>query len=78
MLQAESSILVAKFMIFLKNGSRYKLNHPNQRGSNFTLLDFHEYFGFSGPIKNGANLGPPDLESSQTNTPADTHIVHFS
>jgi hypothetical protein len=76
MLQAESSILVARFMISLKNGSRYKLNHPNQRGSNFTPSGFHEYFGFSGPIRNGANLGPPDLESPQTDAP-DTHIVHF-
>jgi hypothetical protein len=77
MLQAESSILVARFMISSQMGPDTKLNHPNWRGSNFTPLGFRGYFGFSGPIRNGVNLGPPDLESPQTDAPADTYIVHF-
>src|SRR5882762_9500812 len=46
MLQAESSILVARFMISLKNGFKYKLNCPNWRGQISHRWDFVSILGF--------------------------------
>jgi hypothetical protein len=57
--------------------SRCKLNHPKQRGSNFILLGFHQYFVFSCLIRNSTVMGTPDLESTQKGAPGDAQIVHF-
>ena len=77
MLQARSEISIFRFRISLKNGSRYKLNHPNWRRSNFPLLAFRGYFVFSHLIRKGTNMGPLDLESPQTGAPKNIWIVHF-
>jgi len=61
--QAKSAILIHRFMIPSKNGSRNRLNHPNRRRSIFKLPGFHEYFAFYSLIREDTNLGPPDLDS---------------
>ena len=54
--QAKSGILLHRFMIPSKNGSRNRLNHPNWRRSIFQPLGFHKYFTFCGLIGKDTNL----------------------
>jgi hypothetical protein len=75
--QSESSDGMARFIISLKNGSRYKLNHLKWRWLNFKPLGFHKYFANFGLIRNGTMMRSPDLESAQINGTGDTYIIHF-
>ena len=61
----------------LKNGSRNRLNHPNQRRSNFKPLGFRQYFAFYSLIRKDINLGPPDLDSPQKCASGDICHFHF-
>jgi len=63
-------------MIPSQNGSRNRLNHPNQRLI-FKLPGFHEYFTFYSLIMKDTNLGPPDFDSPQKCASGDGEIVKF-
>src|SRR6266481_6947646 len=75
--QAKSTILVCRFTMPMKNGSRNRLNHPNQRRSNFKPPGFHQYFAFYSLIRKDINLGPPDLDSPQKCASGDICHFHF-
>jgi len=66
---------VARFMISLKNGFRYKLNHSNWRVPLPKLLGFCEYFAFFSPIRKALIMRPPGSESSQNEAPDHTRII---
>jgi hypothetical protein len=53
----------------LKNVFRQKLNHLNQRRSNFKPLAFCGYFAFCCSIRRGTNIRPPHSESPQQGAP---------
>ena len=66
---------VARFIISIKNGSRYKLNHSNWKVSLFKLLGFCEYLAFFSPIGKALTMGPPGSESSQNKALDHTRII---
>jgi len=46
-------------------------------GQNLKPPGLGQYFGFSGPIRKGIKLGPPDLEPPCKGAPGDTWMVRF-
>jgi hypothetical protein len=54
--QAKSDILLHRLMIHSKNGSRIRLNHPNQRRSIFQPPGSHKCFAFCSLIGKDTNL----------------------
>ena len=49
----------------------------NGGGQIFKPPGFHQYFAFFSLIRNGAMMGPPDLESTHKDASGDTHIIYF-